>query len=103
MNFESLIVIIKHVSEVLSTQMARQMHFIQMLAELTGVEEEFLAEIAPGMGQNFGTLFICRVTVLDMGSQLLQVVDSLLANKHCATLKADQTEGLLMRGLHMTP
>lgn len=103
MNFKSLIVVIKHVTEVLSTEMARQMHFMKMLAENTAVKEEFLAEIAPRMGQNLGTLLICRITMLDMGSQLLQVVDSLLANKHCTALKADQTEGLLMRGLHMAP
>ena len=41
--------------------------------------------------------------MLDMQSQLLGVIDALLANEDRATLEADQTESLLVRCLHVAP
>ena len=77
------------------------MHPVEMFAEYIAIEEELLTKVAPGMGQNLGALVTGRVTVLDMITQLLHVIDSLLANENCAAFEADETESFLVNRLHM--
>lgn len=79
------------------------MHSVQMLTENIIVEEELLAEIAPWMREYFGAALVGGVAVLDMQSQLLGVVDALLANEDRAALETHQAERLLVRGLHVPP
>lgn len=102
-DLEGLVVVVEHVTEVLSAQMARQMVPLQVLVEDTAIKEELLAEVTPGVGQNFGTLFTRRVSMLNVHSQFLHVVDPLLANKHGSPFEANQAESLLMSCLHMPP
>ena len=102
-DFQRLITIVEHVSVVLTVaQVTRQMHAIQMLLEQVGVEEELLAEVTPWVRQDFCASLRCCITVLNVIAQLLHVIDALLTDKYCAALDADQTEGLLMSGLHVT-
>ena len=79
------------------------MHPVQVLAEDIAIEEELFTEIAPGMRKDLRAALVRRVPMLYMLSQLLHVVDALLANENRAALQADQTERLLMCGLHMPP
>ena len=76
---------------------------MQVLAEDIAIEEELFTEIAPRMRKDLRAALVRRVPMLYMLSQLLHVVDALLANEYRAALQADQTERLLMRGLHMPP
>ena len=56
------------------TQIAGKMLSAQVVEEPLLIEEVFFAEIAPGVGKNFSLLFVARVSVLDMGPELLQMV-----------------------------
>ena len=79
------------------------MHTVEMLSKDDIIEEEFFAKIAPRVRQNLGSFIAGRVTVLNMTTQLLNVVDTLLADENCATLETDLTKRLLMCFFHMAP
>lgn len=72
-----------------------------MFAKDVAIEEELLAEVTPGVGQNLSAPVTGRVAVLDMLPQLLHMVDPLLSYKDSAALKTDEAEGLLVRRFHM--
>ena len=78
------------------------MHTVQVLSKDDIIEEEFFAEIAPWVRQDLGSFITSRVTVLNMTSQLLNMVDTLLADENCATLETDLTKRLLMCFFHVT-
>jgi hypothetical protein len=69
---------------------------VDVVVELNVVEEEFLAEVAPGVGQNFRDFFGARVAMLDMIAQLFEVVDALFADEHGPSRQADAAVGLLV-------
>ena len=73
-----------------------------MLLKGHAVKEEFLAEVAPWMRQDLGTALRSRVTIVDMVSEFLHVIDALLSDKHCATLEANETKCFLMSSLHVS-
>ena len=79
------------------------MHPVQVLAEDIAIEEELFTEVAPRVRKDLGAALVGRVPVLYVLPQTLHVVDALLSNEDGAALQADQTERLLMRGLHMSP
>ena len=79
------------------------MHTVEMLTKNDVIEEKFFTKVTPGMRQNLSTSITRRVTVLNMITQLLNMVDALLADKHCATLETDQTKCLLVCFLHVAP
>ena len=103
MHLQLLIVVVEHVAEVLAAQVARQVHPMQVLAEDIAIEVELFAEVAPWVRQDLGAAIVRRVSMLYVRPQLLHVVYTLLSNEDGAALQADQTERLLMRGLHMAP
>jgi len=72
-----------------------------MVKEDLVIEEKLLAKITPRVRQNFSTLFSAWVTVLDMVSQLLNMVNSLFTNKHSPSNKTYLAKSLLMLGLHV--
>ena len=76
--------IVKHVTEVLATKMAGQVHPVQVLSKYVIVEEILLAEVAPWVWQDFGASFVCRVAMFNMHSQFLGVVNALFANEDSA-------------------
>jgi len=69
---------------------------VDVVVELNVVEEEFLAEVAPGMGKDFRVLHGARIAVLDMIAQLSEVVDALLADEDGPSHQADTAVGLLV-------
>jgi len=77
------------------------MHPVQVLAENVAVEEELFAEVTPWVRQNLSATVTRGVSMFDMVTQLLHVVNPLLANEDSATFEADKTKGLLMCGLHV--
>ena len=79
------------------------MHTVEVLSKDDIVEEEFFAKVTPRMWQDLGSLITCRVTVFDMITQLLNMVDALLADEHCATLETNKAECLLMCFFHVAP
>ena len=81
--------------------MTRQMHTIEMLSKTDVIEEKLFTKVTPGMRQNLSSSIARRVTVLNMITQLLNVVDALLADEHCATLETDQTKCLLVCFFHV--
>ena len=79
------------------------MHPVEVLTEDVAVEEELFTEIAPGMRQDLSPAVTRWVAMLDVRSQLLHVVDALLANEDGAALQTDEAESFLVRGLHVAP
>ena len=79
------------------------MHTIEMLSKTDVIEEKLFTKVTPGMRQNLSSSIARRVTVLDMITQLLNVVDALLADEHCATLETNKAKCLLMCFLHVAP
>ena len=62
------------------------MHSIKVLLEHVGIEKVLLAEVAPWVGQDFSSAVTGRVAVLNVVPQFLHVVNTLLADEHCAAL-----------------
>ena len=87
----------------LAAEVTRQMHTVEMLGKTIVIEEEFFAKVAPGMWQDLGSSVTRRVTVLDVITQLVNMVDALLADEHCASLETDQTKCLLVCFFHVAP
>ena len=102
-DFERLIIVVEHISVLIATEVTRQMHTVEVLSKDDIVEEEFFAKVTPRMWQDLGSLITCRVTVFDMITQLLNMVDALLADEHCATLETNKAECLLMCFFHVAP
>lgn len=96
---EGRVIRVVHVFELVVAQVTRQMHPLQVVQENEVVEEVLLAEVAPGVGQDFGALFGAGVAVLNVASQLFDVVDSLLTNKDGPASEANFAECLLMHCL----
>ena len=86
---QRLVVVVVHLLVVVTAQVTRQMHAIQMFHERVHIEEELLAEIAPRVRQDFGATVRGGIAFLDVASQVLHVVDPLLANEHGPSLEAD--------------
>ena len=84
MDFQRLIVVVVHVAVLLAAQVARQVHSVEVLLEAVDVEEVLLAEVAPRVGQYLSAPITRRVTMLNVVSQFLHVVDALLPYKHSA-------------------
>jgi hypothetical protein len=81
--------------------MARKMLSRQVVIELLIIKEVFLAEFTPGMWQYLRLFFIPWVAVVDVRSQEVNVVESLLLDEDEAALEADLAEGLLVLSLQM--
>ena len=103
MDFKGLIIVVKHVSVGLAAEVTRQMHTVEMLGKTIVIEEEFFTKVAPGMRQDLSPAVTRWITMLDVRSQLLHVVDALLANEDSAALQADKAESFLVCGLHVAP
>jgi len=67
-----------------------------MIKEHLVIEEVLLAEVAPGVRQDLSLSLVARIPVVDVISQLLQMVQSLLANEHKPPLETDLAECLLV-------
>ena len=78
-----------------------QMHAIQMFHKCVHVEEELLAEVTPGVRQDFSTTVGGRIAFLNMASQILHVIDPLLPDKDSPSFETDHAESLLMCVLHV--
>lgn len=92
-----------HVLELVIAEVAGQVHSLEMVQENQIVEKVLLAEVTPGVGQNLGSFLRARVTMLNMVTQGLDMVDSLLSNEDSPSREADLTEGLLMDRLRVPP
>ena len=103
MDFERLIIVVEHISVLIDTEVTRQMHTVEMLGKTIVIEEEFFAKVAPGMRQDLSSSVTRRIAVLNVITQLLNMVDALFADEHCASLETDQTKCLLMCFLHVAP
>ena len=68
----------------------------QVVVELLIVEEVLLAEVAPGVRQDLGLLFVARVSVINVSTQEVRVVEPLLFDKDQATFEAYLAVGLLV-------
>ena len=101
MHLKRLVVVVVHVAILIATQVTRQVHAVQVLNKHIAVKEELLAEVTPWVGEDLCTTITRWVPMLDVSSQVLHVIDSLLTDEHCAVLKADETKGLLMRVFHV--
>ena len=102
-DLERLIIVVEHISVSIATEVTRQMHTVEVLSKTDIIEEKFFAKVAPWVRQDLCPFIISRVTVLNMITQLLNVVDALLADEHCATFETDKAECLLMSFLHVAP
>ena len=101
MHLKRLVVVVVHVAILIATQVTRQVHAIQVLNEHIAIKEELLAKVTPRVREDLCTTITRWVSMLDVPSQVLHVIDSLLTDEHCAALKADETKGLLMRVFHV--
>lgn len=72
------------------------MHSGEVIEEAQIVEKELLAEVTVWMWQDLAVSIISNVTLLNMASQGVDVVQALLANEHCPTFEAHFTESLFM-------
>ena len=65
------------------------------------IVEEFAAEVAPRVRQDFGIALICRIPMIDMISKLFHVINALLTNKHSSTFETYLAESFLMLSFHV--
>ena len=103
MHLKRLVVVVVHVAILIATQVTRQVHAVQVLNKHIAVKEELLAEVTPWVGEDLCTTITRWVPMLDVSSQVLHVIDSLLTDENCAAFQADETKGLLMRVFHVAP
>ncbi len=72
------------------------MHPLQVVQKYLVVKKVLFAEVAPRMRQDLCALFGTRIAMLNMLSQLLNVVNSLLSNKYRPASQTHFAECLLM-------
>ena len=81
--------------------MACQMLPIEVIDEGQVIEEELLAEVAVRMWHDLSVPFVTNVTVLDVATKLLDVIQSLLSDENGSTLEANLAESSVMSALQM--
>ena len=67
-----------------------------MVKELQIIEVKLLTEVTVWMWQHLSVSIIANVTELDVLSQLLHVIESLLTDKNCTALKTNFAESFVM-------
>jgi len=85
----------------IAAQMAGQMLPVHVVDEGQVVEQELLAEVAVWMGHDLSVPFIADVSVFDVGTELLYVIESLLPDEDCTAFEADLAEGSVVRTFQM--
>jgi len=75
--------------------------FLQMVLKHEVVEKELFAKVTPRMWKDLSSLIGACISILNVVAKFRRVVDSLLSNEDCPSLKTDQAEGLLMGLLKM--
>jgi len=95
------IVSVVYVLVSIAAQMAGQMLPVQVVDEGQVIEEELLAEVTVWMGHDLPVLFIADVSVFDVGTELLYVIESLLSDEDCTAFEADLAEGSVVRAFQM--
>lgn len=85
----------------ISAQMARQMLPIYVIVKGQVIEQELLAEVTVWMWHYLAVPFIADVSVFDVGTELLYVVQSLLPDEDCTPFEANLAEGSVVRTFQM--
>ena len=101
MDLQRVVGRIKAVLLVVSTKVASQMQLVQMLLKRLNIIEKFFAEVAPRVWQDLGAPFRREISMFNVRTQLLNVVNPLLSNENWSAFEADLAEGLLMNWLQM--
>ena len=82
MDLQRVVGRIKAVLLVVSTKVASQMQLVQMLFKCLNIIEKFFAEVAPRVWQDLGAPFRREISMFNVRTQLLNVVNSLLSNEN---------------------
>ena len=77
------------------------MHSLKVIQEDQFIEVVLFTKVAPRVWQNLCALLSSWVAMLDMGPQLLHVIDSLFSNEDCSARQTNFAECLLVSGLQM--
>lgn len=78
------------------------MHPLQVVKENLLVKEKLFAKITPRVRQNFSALFWTHITVLNVGSERLDMIDALLSDEDGATCETNFAKCLLMSCFQVT-
>jgi hypothetical protein len=81
----------------IAAQVASQMLPVDVVDEGQVIEQELLAEVAVWMWHDLSVSFIADVSVFDVGTELLYVIESLLPDEDCTAFEADLAEGSVVR------
>lgn len=74
-----------------------------MFLEKISIEKVLAAKIAPWMRQNLSTSVACWVSILNVLSERLNVINSLFADENCTAFKTHQAKSLLVHSFHVLP
>jgi hypothetical protein len=95
------VVVVVHMLVIITAQVACEVHSLQVIMEEQLIKEELLAKITPRMWQNFSTFLRPNITIFNVVSQRLYVVNALLSNEDCATGQANLAKSLLVSCFHV--
>jgi hypothetical protein len=79
-----------------AAQMTCQVLPVYMLDKSRIIEQELLAEVTVWMRHDLSVPFVTNVTIFDVGTELLDVIQSLLPDEDGSALEADFAECLLV-------
>tara|TARA_B110000285_G_scaffold233771_1_gene308599 strand:- start:377 stop:676 length:300 start_codon:yes stop_codon:yes gene_type:complete len=85
-----------YVLVVVAAQVTCQVLPVYMVDESQIIEQELLAEVTVWMRHDLAVPFVTNVTVLDVATELLDVIQSLLPDEDCSALQANFAEGLFV-------
>ena len=86
----------------ITTQMACQVLPVYVVDESQVIEQELLAEVAVWMRHDLSVPFVTNVSVFNVVTELLDVIQSLLTNENCSTFEANLAEGSVMCTFQMS-
>ena len=101
MLFHTSVIFVVYVFMMICTKMTRVMLSTQMIEECNVVEEKLFAKITIRMRQYLSILIISNVALLNVCTKLVDVVESLLPNKHRSALEAYFAKCFLMSSFEM--
>lgn len=96
MDLQRVVVRIQAVLLKVTTKVASQMKLVQMLLKFLNIVKKFFAEVTPWVWQDLGAPFRPEISMFNVRTQLLNVVNPLLPNENCAAFQADFAECPLM-------
>jgi len=85
----------------ISAQMACQVLPVYVVDEGQVIEQELLAEVTVWMRHDLAVPFVADVTVFDVATELLDVIQSLLTHENGPAFEANLAEGSVVRTFQM--